>query len=172
MRKIYPARAGWHPAFVQALRLELELYRKLLRFQAEYQLTSEPLRADLIVIKKRKNLLIEKNIAAGFRLHNIIEYKSPGDYISVSDFYRVCSYASLYISQTGIDETDLGISFVSSRHPRKLISCLENIRGNTVEEKSPGIYSVKGNAAAIQIVDTRRLPEGDNLWLKGLREAG
>jgi hypothetical protein len=35
--------SGFLPAFVQAVRLELEQYRDVLDFQTEYRLTSEPL---------------------------------------------------------------------------------------------------------------------------------
>jgi hypothetical protein len=173
MGKIYSAsaaRIGWHPAFVQALQLELEPYLDKLQFRIEHQLTSEPLRVDLVVVRKKRGLFIDKNIASGFRAHNLIEYKSPEDYLSTADFHRVCAYANLYLSQTGIPETELCISFVGSRHPHKLFAYLKKVRGNTVEEKSAGIYIVKGEAAGIQIIDTRRLPEGENLWLKGLKQ--
>jgi hypothetical protein len=172
MGKIYsdrPARIGWHPAFTQALRLELEPYLNAPQFHTEYPLTSEPPRVDLLVIKN-KDTVIEKNIAAAFRTHNIIEYKSPGDYISIADFHRAYAYANLYLSQTGIAETELSLSFVESRHPYKPLGYLKKVRGNTVEEKSAGIYIVQGEAAAIQIIDTHRLPEGENPWLKALSE--
>jgi hypothetical protein len=32
----------WHPAFVQAIKLELEQYKDALEFLSEYRLTSEP----------------------------------------------------------------------------------------------------------------------------------
>ncbi|MDR2376358.1 MAG: hypothetical protein LBD96_07970 [Treponema sp.] len=75
-------RVSWHPAFLEAIQLELQAYWRQLEFKAEYQLTSEPLRIDLLIIKNPKNLLITKNIAVIFRGTNIIEYKSPDDYIS------------------------------------------------------------------------------------------
>jgi predicted nicotinamide N-methyase len=53
----------WHPAFVQAIKLELEPYQDALEFIAEYQLTSEPLEIDVVIIKKAPDLVIEKNIA-------------------------------------------------------------------------------------------------------------
>ena len=86
----------WHPAFVEALQLELEAYRDSLVFHPEYQLTSEPLKIDCVVVIKAKDLVIEKNIAAIFRETNLLEYKSPGGYVSVADFYKVYGYACLY----------------------------------------------------------------------------
>jgi len=88
----------WHPAFAEALQLELEAYGDSLEFHPEYQLTSGPLRIDCVVIKKAPNLVIEKNIASIFREVNLLEYKSPDDYVSVTDFYKVYGYACLYAS--------------------------------------------------------------------------
>ena len=44
--------------------MELDAYRDVLEFYPEYQLTSEPLRIDCVVIKKAESVRIEKNIAA------------------------------------------------------------------------------------------------------------
>jgi hypothetical protein len=163
-------RIGWHPAFVKAFKLDLELYSDALEFHAEFPLTTEPLRIDMLVIKKNKDLVIEKNIASVFRTHNLIEYKSPGDYVSVEDFYKVYAYACLYLGAKKLEVTDLSISFVESRRPRKLLSHLKEVRGYQVEEKSPGIYIVKGDIFAIQIIDSGELSTKENLWLKGLGE--
>jgi hypothetical protein len=42
----------WHPVFFDAIHLELLDYRNSLEFLYEYQLTSEPLRVDTVIIKK------------------------------------------------------------------------------------------------------------------------
>jgi hypothetical protein len=67
----------WHPAFFQAIQVELFDYRDYLEFTYEYHLTSEPLRIDLLIIKKKEDVVIHKNIARIFRTDNILEYKSP-----------------------------------------------------------------------------------------------
>ena len=87
----------WHPAFVQALQLELIEYKDVLEFHPELQLTSEPLRIDCVIIKKIKDVEIKKNIAAIFKTWNILEYKSPDDYVSIAGYYKVYGYACLYI---------------------------------------------------------------------------
>jgi len=163
-----PPRIAWHPAFVEALGMELKAYAGVLEFHPEYQLTSEPLRIDCVVIKKAKSAVIDKNIAAIFRGANLLEYKSPGDYLSVGGFYKVYGYACLYASLEGIPVTDMTVSFVESRHPRELVRHLESERGYAVEKSLPGIYTVRGDIFPMQIIDTRHLPEEENLWLKGL----
>ena len=89
---------GWHPAFVEAIKLELEDYGDSLVFYPEFQLTAEPLRIDCVVVKKTTDIVIKKNIAAIFREVNLVEYKSPDDYISVDDFYKDYAYTYLYAS--------------------------------------------------------------------------
>jgi hypothetical protein len=47
----------------------------------------------------------------------------------VADFYKVYGYACLYASQEKVDVTELTITFVGSRYPRKLLSHLKKVRG-------------------------------------------
>ena len=159
---------AWHPAFVGAIQLELEAYRDDLEFHPEYQLTTEPLKIDCVVIKKAKDVVITKNIAAMFRDVNLLEYKSPEDYVSIADFYKVYGYACLYASLEKVTITNLTLTFVESHYPRELLAHLKDVRGYTVEETSPGIYTVRGDILPIQIIDNRQLPMDENLWLKCL----
>jgi hypothetical protein len=120
-----PEKLKWHPAFLQALQLELIDYKNSLQFKYEYQLTSEPLRVDLLIIKNPKNLAIDKNIARIFRSDNIVEFKSPGDYLSVRDFLKVYAYACLYAAITPEAElSGVTLTFVEHRHPRELLGYL------------------------------------------------
>ena len=158
----------WHPAFLEAIKMELEDYHDVLEFRSEYQLSTEPLRIDCVIIKKAKDAVIKKNIAAIFRETNLLEYKSPDDYVSIADFYKVYSYACLMIFLEKIPVTSLSISFVESHYPRSLIAHLRETRGFTVDETALGIYTVKGDIFPIQIINSRRLSSDENLWLKGL----
>ena len=65
----------WHPAFYDAVKAELDEYRAYLSFLPEKQLTTEPLRMDLLVIKKLSDIKIEKNFGQIFQRDNIMEYK-------------------------------------------------------------------------------------------------
>jgi hypothetical protein len=161
-------RIAWHAAFVEAIQMELDQYRDLLEFMPEYPLTAEPLKIDVVIIKKTSNVSIHKNIAAIFRTHNILEFKSPSDYVSLNDFYKVYGYACLYASLEHIPITDLTLTLIESRHPRELLFHLRETRSYTVEERSRGIYTVTGDIIPIQIIDSRELSEGENLWLRNL----
>ena len=81
-------------------------------------------------------MIIDKNIARIFRAENIFEYKSPDDYLSVNDYLKVYAYANLYAAITpGVDLSDITLTFVENRHPRKLLRYLAKTRGYTVVVK-------------------------------------
>ncbi|MCL2832672.1 MAG: hypothetical protein FWD78_05845 [Treponema sp.] len=159
----------WHTAFIEAIKLELEEYQNSLEFYPEFQLTAEPLRIDCVVVKKKTDIVIKKNIASIFREVNLLEYKNPEDYVSVNDFYKVYAYACLYASLERVPITNLTISLIESRRPRELFAHLQDIRGYKIEEKSHGIYTINGDILPIQIINSRKLSPEENLWLQGLR---
>ncbi|MDR1740806.1 MAG: hypothetical protein LBR38_03030, partial [Synergistaceae bacterium] len=58
-------RAKWHQAFVDALHTGLRRYRDVLELLPEFPLTSEPMRLDLLIIKKQPGAVINKSICRG-----------------------------------------------------------------------------------------------------------
>ncbi len=90
----------WHPAFGAALRITLQDEMQYLEMHEEYLLSKKPLQVDVLIIKKLQDVQIKKTIGRIFRKHNIIEYKSPDDSLSVNDFYKVYGYACIYQSNT------------------------------------------------------------------------
>jgi hypothetical protein len=63
------------------------------------------------------------------------------------------------------------LSFVTESYPRKLVNYLRETHGYDVKEEWPGIYRVEGGeTGGVQIVETKKLGEGDGgVWLRGLR---
>ncbi|GMO37144.1 MAG: hypothetical protein Ta2F_13340 [Termitinemataceae bacterium] len=126
----------WHPAFVEALQAELIQYKDVLSFESEHNLTSAPLRIDVLIIKKEKDIEIKKKIATSFKAHNIIEYKSPDDYLSINDFYKVYAYLYLYKSFENVDITDLTLTFSIICYPREVFKHLQDILKLTIIKKT------------------------------------
>ena len=166
-------RLSWHPAFGAVLRIELEKELDLLEIVDERQLTKEPLQMDVLVVKKEKGIRLEKNIGRIFKSYNIIEYKSPEDYLSINDFYKVYAYACLYQSDTDrvmeVDPEEITLTFVCMRYPRKLLGHLKETRGMRVSRQGDGIYYLEGDTLAMQLLVTGELSERDNYWLQHLR---
>ncbi|MGN0355031.1 MAG: 3-isopropylmalate dehydrogenase [Muricoprocola sp.] len=162
----------WHPAFFTILQIELEDYADNLIFENEHQLSKKPMEIDVIVIKKERDIPVQKNIGHLFRGINIIEYKSPDDYLSIDDFYKVYGYTCFYKSDTGkadeIPADELTITMVCSKYPYKLMRHLTSKRKYTIEQVDSGIYYVLGDYFPIQIILTSQLSEENNLWLKSL----
>jgi hypothetical protein len=90
------------------------------------------------------------------------------DYFSVYDFYKVLSYTFLYaaLNKTGIN--DLTVTVIETRYPRELFKYLGEDKSCGVRESSPGIYVISGYPVTIQVIESKKLPAGENLWLKGL----
>ncbi|MDE7274465.1 MAG: hypothetical protein K2N95_15670 [Lachnospiraceae bacterium] len=59
----------WHPAFCAAMELELRANNKGLINEPEHNLSSEPLRIDLLIIKKDPDEVIENEIGTIFLGH-------------------------------------------------------------------------------------------------------
>ncbi len=45
-------RIKWHPAFYGGIELDLREYRDYLEFESEHELAKEPLKMDMLIIKK------------------------------------------------------------------------------------------------------------------------
>jgi hypothetical protein len=87
---------------------------------------------------------------------------------SVYDFYKVLSYAYLYAALNKTDTRDMTVSVIETRHPRELFSYLGEEKNCTITETSPGVYVVSGYPVLIQVIESKKLPLEENLWLKGL----
>jgi hypothetical protein len=159
----------WHSAFYDAIKAELDEYRQHLTFITEHQLTTEPLRIDLLIVRKPSDIKIEKNIARIFLKDNILEYKSPDDSLTVGDYFKVFAYAYLYAYLQEIDIRDLTITFVSTMHPDSLFTYLnEQPDIISVEKISNGLYYIHNQVMPVQILVTKYLSDEENIWLTSL----
>lgn len=156
---------SWHPAFCGAMEISLVSDKELFELLREYPLSKEPLRMDLLIMKKQSGTKPMKNeIARRFKTYNIVEYKSPDDELSIDDFYKTIGYACLY---KGLGETvnqipakELTVSLFRDRYPRSLFQALKK-EGFEIRKESEGIYSIQGAVLFdTQIIVTSRL-KGD-----------
>lgn len=162
----------WHPANYARLQIEFEDEKKYLSFEDEHQLGTKPMAIDILIIKNTEGYKVKKNIGRIFRKYNIIEYKSPDDYLSIDDFYKVYGYTCFYKADTPtvnqIEVNELTITFISRKYPRKLLRHLELERGFAIQKIESGIYYIVGDAIPIQFIVANKLSQTENLWLKGL----
>ena len=152
----------WHPGFYGAAELEFLSNKGDLEFQREYNLSKEPIRMDMLIIKKLADVRIKNELGHIFKKYNVVEYKSPDDALSIDDYYKTVGYACLY---KGLGETvdqipanELTISIFRESYPREMFEAMKNL-GMEIKEYYPGIYYISGKQALFdtQIVVTRQL---------------
>ena len=149
----------WHPAFYGAAELELRDNKEDIELHQEYNLSKEPLRVDLLVVRKLANVQVKNEIGHIFRQYNIVEYKSPGDGLSIDTFYKTVGYACFYKglgkTEDAIPIQEMSISFFREVYPGKLFTKLESL-GMEIKNPYPGIYYIRQWQAMpdIQIVVT------------------
>ncbi|MGN1148658.1 MAG: 3-isopropylmalate dehydrogenase, partial [Lachnospiraceae bacterium] len=164
-------RINWHSAAFEVLQIELEEYLQYLQFYKEYHLgkSKDSLRVDTLIIKKISSCKIYKNIGKLFQIHNIIEYKGPGDTLSIDDYYKSIAYCCLYKCNVGnkIETSDVTLTFILPHFPNKLEKHLSK-RNIILEKMNNGIYYIHKEIFAIQLIITRELNEKENLWLRCL----
>ena len=162
----------WHPAFYAGIQIELATEAHKLTFENEHTLSTKPMLIDILIIKKDADDEIQKNIGRIFRKHNIIEYKSPVDYLNIDDFYKVYGYTCFYKSsskrQNEIPADDITITFICKGYPRKLLKHLSSFRDMNIKQVDKGIYYLTGDIFPMQLIVTSKLSEKNNLWLKEL----
>ena len=144
-----------------------------LTFDSEHLLSKKPLQMDELIIKVTGNEDIYKNIGRIFKRYNIIEYKSPDDYLTINDFYKVYGYCCFYQSDTEevckIPPEELTITFICNHFPRKMIQHLKEFRKLDINCVEPGIYYITGDPFPIQLLVTKELNPNENRWLQSLR---
>ena len=122
----------WHPAFHASIQIEFKDEAEKLTFDSEHLLSKKPMQMDELIIKVTGNEVIHKNIGRIFRRYNIVEYKSPDDYLTINDFYKVYGYCCFYQSDTEevyqIPPEELTITFICNHYPPKMIQQLQDYR--------------------------------------------
>ena len=159
----------WHPAFYAATRLELHDNIGELEFYPEYNLSKKPLQADLLIIEKNRDVQVKNVIGHIFRKHNIVEYKSPGDGMTVDDFYKCVAYACLYKSTAenvnAVLGDELSVTMIRESYPKSMMEELERLGISFVEHES-GIYYSCSFFIPTQIIVTRELSADEHRSLR------
>lgn len=162
----------WHPAFYAGIQIELAADAGNLIFENEHQLGTRPREIDVLIIKKEAGIPVSANVGRFFRKHNIVEYKSPRDYLSIDDFYKVYGYACFYKADAEntneIRIEDLTITFVCHNMPKRLMQHWKQERNYEVSFEEAGIYYIRGDAIPIQLIVTAELSGEKNFWLRNL----
>ena len=160
----------YHYGFYAAIHFDYEFLNLKITLQQELELGDQPVRVDMVVIKRNRRRALSDPIGRAFKGRNILEYKSPRKSLTINDFYKVQGYACIYKSLSkrvnAIPIEDLTITIFCHMYPRKMFADLKK-EGFNLEEVRGGIYYVRGPLFIFtQIVVISRLPEGEYEELK------
>lgn len=153
----------WHPAFCAAARLEFGEDKDVLEFYSEYNLSRKQLQIDMLIVEKSRNVKLKNQIGHIFRQNNIIEYKCPGDAMSIDDFYKTVAYACMYKALgervDAVSADELTISMIREAYPAGMVAMLKR-QGVEIEKVYDGIYYLRDFFIPAQIVVTKELSPG------------
>ena len=87
--------------------MNLKIIGKDLTFESEHQLLTEPLRIDVLIIKKKRNVVIKKNIAQIFRRFGIEVIEQVRCRAKIrKGFVKACTFCKGYFSEIRVFPID------------------------------------------------------------------
>ena len=93
--------------------------------QTEVEVARLPLRVDVIIrIATQAALRTIQSLTPFwfFLIHNILEFKGPGDALTIRGYNRILARARLYLSKPGVSESELTLTMICAQTPRKVLS--------------------------------------------------
>jgi len=159
----------WTLYFAQMLALQTKGID--LEIDYEHELYRNPMRIDVVVVKKPENVVLKNSAMRFFRNHNVIEFKGPVDNLSVEKYNKVMAYFYAYLAGNKLNFDDVAITLVSIKRPQELLDYLEKKRKyKIVSAKESGIYYIKAdNLPATQLIVSKEVKAADLIWVKALR---
>ena len=83
--------------------------------QTEVEVARLPLRVDVIIrIATQAALRTIQSLTPFwfFLIHNILEFKGPGDALTIRGYNRILARARLYLSKPGVSESELTLTMI------------------------------------------------------------
>jgi hypothetical protein len=93
--------------------------------QTEVEVARLPLRIDVIIrIATQEALRAIQALTPFwfFLIHNILEFKGPGDALTINGYNRILGRARLYLSKPDVSESELTLTLICAQTPRKILS--------------------------------------------------
>ncbi len=115
--------------------------------------------------------IISKNIAHIFKTYNLFTIKGFSSSITINDYYATFGYACLFVSHLcnlcmkQYSSSDITITLLTYRYPRKLMNHLQNERKLTINKISHGIYHINEYTLKAQIIVVNQLSHDENPYL-------
>jgi hypothetical protein len=122
-RNAETGRAAIDPIFKQMM---TEMFQGPgINIQTEVEVARLPLRIDVIIrIATQEALRAIQALTPFwfFLIHNILEFKGPGDALTINGYNRILGRARLYLSKPDVSESELTLTLICAQTPRKILS--------------------------------------------------
>ncbi len=133
----------YHPGFVSACQLIWDPKKYNLEFYNEHAITVEPIRTDLLILKREPGAAIPDQIGAFFRTYNFIQFKSESDKFSSDDLFKELSYVFEFKYQHSKFQFDqCSLSVFCSSLAKDTLSDLKKYGFTVQQAKDPNITYV------------------------------
>jgi len=134
------ARTAWHPMFVALLERRLQPGYRLV---PELQLSREPLRADVVVIRLEGTPAGEperlRSILTHLSPHTLIQFKGPTTDLEADDVLVELVYAPLYMLHYRVTREDLGLILVADHLTPRYVRKFKEM-GGRLERIGRGVW--------------------------------
>ena len=81
-----------------------------------------------------------------------------------------CIYPADKKEMCEILPSDITLTMISNKFPRKMVNYLQKERGLAVHKQGQGIYYLEGDQFKIQVLVNKELSREENFWLNSLRD--
>ena len=108
-----------------------------LQTKTQQEVSRQPLTIDTIVFCQDKSDMQKLQTTAFyfFRFHNLLEFKSSADRLTIPDYHRILARARLYLSENPqLSLGDITLCIISSGKPRSVMSRIPQITFTRVEK--------------------------------------
>lgn len=124
----------------------------------------------MLIIRKKVDIPINKNIGRIFRKYNFMEFKGIGEELTCKDFYNAGSYVCMYgmCSTENMKLKQMTLTFVCHEYPGELMGYFEKKCGYKIERIEDGIYYIHGWVVEMQLIVILQLSSDENLWMSSL----
>jgi len=114
------------------------LFRQMnLQTKTQQEVSRQPLAIDTIVFCQDESDMqkLQTTAFSFFRFHNLMEFKSSADKLTISGYHRISARARLYLSENPkLSLDDITLCIISSSKPRSVMSQIPQITFTRVEK--------------------------------------
>jgi hypothetical protein len=151
---------AWHPLIVTLIEhiLPHDWYRCI----SEYQLTREPLRVDIVIVRRSREgnpppLRLLTSILGDLAHDTLVHFKGPSDELERDDARMLLAYALHYLVVEKIDDPkQVALRVVAARMTPRFVEALRS-HGCALVETAEGVHEGKLGEFPIRVVETVRV---------------